>query len=594
MFTFINKNSIYFFVFFVCFSFKSFSNNALHSEKEVAVALRVLEKAILLSPEFFNQSENHSIVPFYEINGYKIYLNEGFWNLTRAWLKSYMEEVEKYCSCDLDPNLMIQEAKDYLPQALLKKKILNWSQNSAYTVTHLASRYGYTAAVLKLSAEVAETLLFIMTAGIGAHVLCNAIDVMIFPLVRKVQKHVRVFSYGGQIGTSRMFSSAKMVWLSRQIRKSKKRVFFHIKQALVFREQELEKINKKGPKSLFHKRGHRLLWIEQLKEKTDPLFEQIKEWELQLQDNNFNLKEQNKIAKNIKKARKKIETISKVNRKDFFGMRFKRFLFLKSRKGRIAYMSANDLPDKTVKKNILWPLSLQENIIGGALESNFSEVLSKEEEEVKPDDIRNGLIEEFLSRRQEVKEPLQSERELTDKKQAVQDLLLDIDKIFNTEVPSSIRLIKAQAIEAVLGNLFTLSFKILSSSVLSTELSEKYNMSFSERIKMQWVFGRFFYLAYEFSDFLSIVSITKDKTKIQFYKYESMEKLLAFLDYLYEFQILLKKGDYLDKPAVFEKLASREHKLRTISLLKNKKATFSFLPFKKGTSQCEKLVEKYQ
>jgi len=338
---------------------------------------------MLLSPEFINHSKSHSIVPFYKIGDHKIYLDDGFWNLTRAWLKSYIEEIEKHCSCNLNPDLMIQEAKNYLPQGFFKKKFLNWGLDISYSATHLAAKYGYVAAVLKLSAEVAETLIFIMTAGVGAHILCGAVDVIIFPLVRKAQRYVRVFSYGGQISAGRMLSSAKMVWFSRQIKKSKKRVFFHIEQALIFREQKLEKINREGPKSFFHKEGHRWLWIKELKRKTDPLFEQIREWELQLQNENLNLTEKNKVMKKIKRKQKKIENISKMNRKDFFGMRFKRFLFLKSRKGRAAYMSANSLPDKAVSGNILWPLSLQENIIERALESNFPKRLSGKDAETK-------------------------------------------------------------------------------------------------------------------------------------------------------------------------------------------------------------------
>ncbi len=563
-----------------------------HLDREEEIAFKIFEKAILLSPEFLEEFKPQTATPFYIVNGHKVYLNEGFWSLTRAWLKSYIKEAEKDCSCDLDPDLMIREAKNYLPRSPLKQKLVNRGRELGYTASHLSARYGYIAAALKLSAETAEMLIFLMTAGVGAHVLCNAIDVMIFPLARKIQKYVRVFSYGGRLGAGRARSSAKIFWLSRKINKSKKRAFFYIEQALIFRERELEKLNQEGPKSLFHKRGHRLLWAERLKRKTDPLFEQIGQWESQLRDGYLTLRKRNRMVKKIQAARRKIDSLSQVSRKDFFGQRFKRFLLLKSRKGKIAYMSGRRWPDKAVKKNILWPLSLGENVMNPAVESNGG----RPNQAVPPDEIREGLVEEFLSARPAEEGPLAGEEGLlAEQKQAVHSLLLDVDQIFNVQIPSSIRLMKVQAVEAVLVNLFALNIKTLSSSAMAKKLSERHNWPFSDQMKAQWAFGRFFNLIYDFSDFLSVVSATKNKTKIQFYKYESMEKLLAFLNYLRTAQLLLKNGGELEgKSSAFEALADREREIRAISLLKEKATAFRLPLLKKRAARCEKLVEKYQ
>ena len=407
-----------------------------------------------------------------------------------------------------------------------------------------------------------------------------------FPHGEKNSKVCESFSYGKNLGGSGLLSSARMAWLSRQIKKSQKKVFFRIDQALVFREQELEKVNKEGPKSFFHQRGHRFLWIEHLKRKTDPLFEKIAELELQLQNENLKPKEQNGIVKQIEKMKSKIESISQVNRKDFFGMRFKRFLLFRSRKGRKSYMFGNHFQDKVTGQNIFWPLSLQENTIERVLESN---ILSPTIETSR-DEIREGLIEEFLLNKKDMGEFLKDETELNNKKEAIQFLLADIEQIFNTKNSQAERLMRTYTIEATLGTLFA-HYLNISSSILS----QKYEMSFAEHIKLQWIFGSFFNLAYQFSDFLSSVSITKDKTKIQFYKYESMEKLLAFFDYLYEVHFLLKADSkVISKQMVFERLNSQNHKLKSLSLLQEKKTAFSLLPFKTAIPQCKKLIEKYQ
>lgn len=577
-----------FFVFFISFSFKSFSASHF-SERELETDLKIFEKAVLLSPDFLDKAKDNSVIPFYKIKGHKIYLDEGIWNLTRAWIRLYIEEIDKYCPCDLDPDLMIQEAKNYLPQGFFKQKIFNSGQRIGREISHqgahLTARYGYTAATLKLSAELAETILSFTVGGKGIHILCNTVDIMIFPLMRGIQKHIRVFSYGRGFGVSGLLSSAKMAWFSRQIKNSQKRVFFHIDQALSFREQELEKVNKEGPRSLFHKKGHRLLWIKHLKRKTDPLFEKITELELQLQNENLSLKKQTSIVKKIEKLKRKIENVSKVNRRDFFGKRFKRYLLLRTRRSRVAYTSGHSLQDKMAGKNILWPLSLQENVIERVLETDsYSKSVN-----INPDEIQDGLIEEFLFKKEEMRDFLKDETELNNRKRAIQFLLADIEQIFNVKIPKGERLMKAHVIEATLGTLFAHYLKV-STSILS----QKYGMSFAETMKLHWIFGGFFNLVYEFSDFLSSVSITKNE-KIQFYKYESIEKFLAFFDYLYEIQILLKEdNNSISKQAVFERLNSQKHNLKVISLLKEKKTAFSLLPFRKALPQCEKLVKRYQ
>lgn len=571
------------------FPFSGYSQASIYSEKKIHTALSVFEKATLLSPDLLNSAGPQAVRPFYKFNGHKIYLDEGFWDLTRAWIRLYIDEIEEYCPCDLNPDLMIQTAKDYLPQNFFQQKLKKAGREISYQGAHLTAKYGHTAAVLKLSSEIAETVLSFSVGGKGVHILCNAIDVMIFPLMRGVQKYVRVFSYAKKVEKNALLFSLKMAWLSYNLRKSRDNVFFHIDQALVFRSAEQNKVNHEGPKSLFHKRGHRLLWIERLKQKTDPLFRRIEEWESRLKDIQLSSQEKKRLEQRIQKTYSRIERISRLNRKDFFGMRFKRYLLLKSRKGRIAYMHGKDLPDKVAGRGILWPLSFQENTMERMLESSSKQLNFT----APPDEIRDGLIEEFLSRRAWTlggtqRNELQSSERRRDEKQAVQYFLSDIEQIFDTNKTPESRLMKAYSIEMTLGGLFAHYMKI-SGSILSQENQ----MSFAETVKLQWMFGQFFRLVSEYSDFLASVAISK-KTDIQFYKYESLEKLLAFFDYLHEVQVLLSDPS-LDKVVIFERLNSQQSRLRAVSLLQEKKTSFSFVPFgRKKPAKCQKLVEKYQ
>ena len=593
----------------------SFSHGKSYSEKEIETALTVFEKAISLSPEFIEQTNTSTVTPFYKVNGHKVYLTDGFWGLTRAWLKIYIQELEKHCPCDLDPELMIQTAKTHAPSNLLKQttnKTKRTSQRISYQASRLTAQYGYTAAVVKFSSEVAETILSVFMGLHGAHFWCNAIDLTIIPLARQFQKYIRVFSYAKNFSYSRLIFSLRMAWLSRQARKSQNKVFFIIETALDFNEKNLEKINHHGPKE------HRHLWLNKLKNKTDPLFEKISSLEEEYYnldnklegtdsvDKNKIKKRQRKLIKQIEKLKTKINNFSEVNRKSFFGNRFKRYLFLRSRKGQTAYMTGHHLSDKITGKKILWPLALQENILEPVLtHKNQSSSLKTE-----PDEIQKALVKEFLSKRQtdtqsaetnqqtthsikKVADKFSSKKQITSIKfsegeqKVVYSLLESIEQVFNTTEKTQTRIMITSSIENVLTVLFGQYLQI-SLSILE----QKYSLSYKELMKLHWIFGRFFHSVYEFSDFLNSVSIVKNKDKIKFYKYEAMEKLLAFLDYLYEIQILLTHTQ-IEKEEMFDTLQTKHQNLMSLSLLKDKTTAFSLIPFKKAQVKCGKLVEKH-
>ena len=568
---------------------QSFAHGNHVSEKEIETAMAVFEKAILLSPELLESTAESSVTPFYKVNGHKVYLNEGFWNLTRAWLKLYIQEFEKYCPCDLDPELMIQTAKEHLPKGFVGHTAIqakNKSKNLSAVMTRLTGQYGYTFAVLKLSSEVAETVLSVFMGMKGAHIFCNVIDVMIIPLIRKFQKYTRVFFYGQSLSHSGLLFSLRMAWLSRQVNKSQNKVFFVLEEALNFNEEMLKQVNQRGPKK------HRLLWLNKLKQKTDPLFEKIalleeqyKELEYQL-ENTENISTQNKItrqqtklAKQIDKLKNKIYKTSKVHRKSFFGTRFKRYLLLKSRKGRTTYMVGHHLRDNITGKKNIWPLGLQENILEQTLNSkpNINDL------KIEPDEIQKSLVEEFLNKRKSETESL-----FHGEKQVVYSLLESIERIFDTTENKKKRMLISLSIDSTLSVLFAQYLK-MSLSILE----QKYELSYKELIQLNWQFGGFFHSIYEFSDFLSSVSLVKNKNKIKLYKYEAMEKLLAFLDYLYEVQLLLKDKK-ASKEELFSRLQNRREYFLSLSLLREKKSTFSFIPFKTGIPTCKKLVEKRQ
>ena len=583
----------------IIFSPLSFSHGHHNSEKQVDVSLALFEKAIQLSPELLPKEPDPN-TPFYQVNGHKIYLNQAFWELTKEWLKLYIQEIEAYCPCDLDLDLMIKESKNYLPKNPLISKISYTSKNITENLlslgTHLTAKYGYTVAFLKVSAEVAETLLSVFVGGKGIHVLCNAIDVMIFPLARKIQRSFRIFFYGSHFSRSRLVFSARMAWLSRRINKSQKRVFFVINQSLEFNREGLEKLNSQGPKSLLHSKGHRLLWLENLKSKTDSLLDEIQILETELQDPDLPVRDQNRKQKRIQNLKKQIDRLTQLNRNNFFGKRFKRYLWLKSRKSRRSYMSGKDLEShfRFIIKNDFWPLGMQ-NIIDKATDKTnwnlaHSQIPDNLENQAtkslqnKPnkDEVISGLVEEFLQK-------VKPDADLNLTKPAVEFFISDLHIIFDTHQQIENRLMSARFVEILLSQFFARYLSLSKKKFLENNES----MSFKERMKLHWHFGYVENMAYQFSDFLVAVAIAKQEQKIQFYKYEAIEKFFSFLLYFNEIHLALNKP-HLDVDTFFNQLQIKEHSIKSLSLTKEKRTAISIIPFKKTRPLCQKLVRKYQ
>ena len=272
-------------------------------------------------------------------------------------------------------------------------------------------------------------------------------------------------------------------------------------------------------------------------------------------------------------------------------------------------MSGRHLEEDKVlgKRGHFWPAFLQQNVLEDLLEApSFQNRPESLGGQIKPDAIREALIGEFLSERAEEEKDLSQQeiKELRNKqKEILQSLLWDIEQVFNTESPSIYRRMKAVNIEEMfLKNFFSTNFFALYIKFASEAFEHKYQLSSTERRRLRKAFARLIRQAYEFSDFLSVVSTIKNRKRIRFYKYQSMEKLLAFFNYLYEVQKLLAEGDGdADKQALFETLNSADHRLQSLSLLKEKKTVLGIekvasriVPFVTPRPKCQSLVEKYQ
>ena len=582
----------------ICFSHKDIytSDNQIHS------ALELFEKAYSLSPELIPDSRSQNLTPYYMVNGQKIFINQAFWGLIKSWIDIYLEEIKTHCKCDLDSDLLIEEAKIYAPENRLLKtsfeKVKQGGEDLSHLGAHLTAKYGKTVAILKLGAETAETIAAVGLGLKGIHLVCAPIDFMIFPLARKIQKYSRVlFFYGPQMSNSSLFFTARMAWISRSLNRRKKNVFFYIDSALQFNQEQLEKINNEGPKSLFKKKGHRLLWLEKLKAGTDSLFDEIEGLKKNLDNPVLSERDRARIQKRIKRVQNKIERLSKINVKNFFGTRFKRYLLLKSRKAKMAYMNDSDLsPLKFTYqsiggKNHFWPLAphfLIKNSLDLDMhntEHNMNTDFLKNKSQTpyqQSDEVVSGLINEFLEKIDANK----NNEGLELRQKSVDYFLSDFHKIFDVNKNTTERLLSAYAVEVLLSHFFSYYLKLVEGKLL-----RQHTLTFRQRIRLYSEIGGVANLAFEFTDFLTAAAITKKEDKIKFYKYETIEKFFSFLHYFNQINKMANRS--MEPEELLKKLKEKSYEIKSISLLKQKNRAVNFIPYVKRTPQCNKLIEKY-
>ena len=541
-------------------------------------ALNLYEKAFKLSPEWMEQSQDKSLTPFFMAGGHKVYLTSGFWDLVTAWVRIYEQEINKHCDCKIDEKILVQEAKDQVAQGFFTQKVAKPTKNIFFHLNEemvfLYRNYGTTVFLLKATAEVAETILSLFVGGKGLHALCNAIDVLIFPLARKAQTYSRTFTYSRSIlNSSGLFAFFKLLWISRKVNQAKDNVFFHLNRSLVLSDSEtIKQIDHKGPQSFLRKKGHRWHYLKSLSNKAQPLFEEINNLEQQI-NQTASQKEIKKMRKRQEKLQAQLDKLLQVDRKTFFGKRYKRFLLFLSREFKLKFLRGSEVfepvlfNDPMFSKNILWPLSLQENIFQKAVDSSQPLVSSGElRKTYELDEVKEGLIQEFLSRN----ESNIPHNQLEQYKKSIQVFFHDVESVFDTSLSSGERLFRAQTISIGFS-----SFALFLLKEINKRLKDERSRKF--KIQIQSLSGRFSNLANKFSDFLSAVSINNNSHKIIFYKYESIENFLLFMEYLLEVHKALNQKD-LNEEQIVQRLKDKLFQLESFFVAQEKRISFSANP----------------
>lgn len=599
-----------------------------YNERDIEEALRLFEKAYQLSPDLLpveaSSFNKRPLNPYYLFRGEKIPLNQSFIVLMREWIHILSNEVERHCEdCRMDRELILEKAierellaetaEDYSPENRLaqaiSKKVKHGAEDLSYLTAHYTAKYGKVIAGLIGIVEAFETAASFMMGLKGVHLICTPLQILIIPAGRKIQRYGRtLFYYGFDLSHSSLLLTSKMAWTTRILHKKARNTFFYIDRAFQFNEEKLKKRNNEGPRSLYYQKGHRLLWLEKLKNKTDPLFSKLMALQESLDLDDLTEKQENKKKRQVQNIQNKIERLTKINRKEFFGDRFKRYLFLKSRKGRQTYMDGADLKPfdfihKTLgSRSLAWPLAPQfmiEGALGAGFEYMFLSEEAFENRELEKarlrknsDNVISGLAEEFLSRinlktNSQIDSQTNPENLSEQRRAVVEFFISDFHNIFDTSQKSSSRVMSASAVEILLTQFFAHYLKLAESRIPKIN-----SMSYREKMRIYSKFGQIQNRAMEFTDFLTAVSFATDPKKINFYKYESIEKFFAFLDYFNQIGRLLKQE--LTPREILSQIDKAQKKIDSFSLIRAKNSRINFMPFVKMKGKCYEITRKYK
>ena len=629
------------------------------SSENLLLTEELFNQAVMLAPEVLSASEKGSTnTAYFKVWGYHIPLNNGFRNLMRGWMRLYQQKIEAYCACDIPEETLLKHATASIAEGFFATKIGNPTSHAgehiAMSLYSYSARYGKVAALLKASAEVVEHSLAFFSLGKGVHIFCNVIDVMIFFILRKTQTFTRVFSGSNNAMNKNKGSSLLMAFrsafLSMLIKRAQKQVFFHLETTDI-NPITLAKVDQEGIKK--HKRA---AWVSRLSQKITPLIAQIQQIDSSLEQEGLLDQQKIKLLKKRRKLYRKMENITQVSQKNFFGKRYKRFGFLLSRKSTGTYLKGDSFLDTLISKPGFWPSAIQENILQNAFisagkEGNFpnpvnqnqtgvgqtlpleqgvtSEAFSSYREDVrlgisnkislalKSDGVRSGLAQEFVEkinqiglekgaisevlsphnqdvRQESMSSTLSRQNPLTESTNAYQTThihyverkLMDIDNIFNPNLPIKERYFMANELELELTGFFEYHLKLIYQKIIQQQ-----SFSIKERFKLRWKLEKFAYYAFAFADFLRMASMVKDKSHLFLFKHKAMENYLIFYEYLSSVSHMASSS--VTKQNIDTTLEKNLQKIISFQIQREKRTAFSWwgwLPFHTPLPYCRNLV----
>ena len=609
-------------------AFPARGHNGAHlDEAQRQLIISAYDKASALDPEIFH-SPRPALSQAYTVSGGQKALDSSFHNWVRGWIRLFHHEIEH--DCPINESELIKSVEAHIPRSwfyFYRKKIMDrFYEHALIQASDLGAKFGMTVFYLKISLEVMETILSFVIGGLGIHIACNAVDVLVFFIVRKLQTYGQVFHSGKILNQNRALMIARLAWMRHKQKKAEGRIRFRLTSALIHPEG-LESVNKEGRKN------NRRKWLEKLSSKVSPILTEIQEIEARLEDQNLSEKEKQKLSAKRHKLYQRAGRLTEVSRKDFFGERYKRYFWIRSRKGKETHLDGHTVTDQAVSHKGIWSAGVEENIferafrplleyteeseaeithpsiteeisalvksaeafqeqgaltdIEGSFFHRMEQAVTEESETFRhpsqrPDEIRRELAEEFSKKVRKEMQVTNTEKHI----KAVEYVLGDIEKIFDPSVSMKERHNLAFEMEMILTGFFSYYLKMIFEELLPKKSSLRNQMA------VRWKLSLFLRHSYIYADSLFAVSLIKNPSVLASYKYEAMENLLTLLEYLNKLS-RITQGERQEPSILLARLDQNLHPLQTSPFLGEKRSVFSLLPLRSPhPPTCHDLMRK--
>jgi hypothetical protein len=389
--------------------------------------------------------------------------------------------------------------------------------------------------------------------------------------------------WGKRLGAGSLGLSFKYWLISQAIHRAQKRVSF-VTGPVELDEEGAALVNDEGPKGKWWgliQSNRRLRWMQYLDKKLSPLYAELAEVRKALDERPGDAG----LTGRHRALEAKILKYSRLKKKDFLGSRFKRFLFLKARRGK-HYLKGDSPLEPALNKDLLWIVNVQENILHRGLipaedaEVSRSYLVTQSLRQESSDEVLQGLAEEAAQGL--------APDEAAAKTELVKGLLADVEFIFDKDRPARQRYLQTLVIESSLVNFF---YKLVQWQVDALPVGDGgWWSALFRSSRMHWQTGLFVKYVYEYTDFLRLAATTSSESFRVRYKYEAMEGLLRIFKHLDEMGRIFR-----DTPSMAEMLdplkASNEQ-LRSFQPWREKKSVFSWIPGRRPAPLCAQMWEE--
>lgn len=551
---------------------------------EDTTSLKSLEASTRIAP-----------LPFFNIGGKRIQVDNAFWDLADELSRLYIHEIKESCNeCEMPSVEEIQkEARDMVARGWLRSTAVGIADAVTYRYASqfitLASKYGTAAGILKVVGELIEDAMLVVFKMPGAHFLCEAITFAISYYSGAFLTISRAFTYPRHFKQGRISTLIRTAVASYYIRRSLKRLTIDVPEFSID-EEALAEFKDEHPerKATYKVTGrHRVeSFLKKLETSIGKKRERIEA-----------LKTQNGLSKSqreklLRAETEGLQTTIKIKKKVFGNQRYKRFLLLRKRhqKDSLNEFATNTSP--LFKKSDFWFFELKNEIF----EPNVQLKAATEVEASTPRS-RQRALDAILS--DPVGAYQLSAFEDTNSKEVVSHVFETLDFIGSKDEKMTQRYFNFAFMEAFFGNFLQRLFsEVIEHNVEDLDRSERKMKSVSA---LQWHAGKIMYFTNIFVDFVRF-SAFDTKNADPTMKYHIRDYALKLLQVYSDFSsfdhletdeeirsaaaLLKEKVNELDRARFWEPKTHKHHLLpETVRNI----LYFNWLPWRSGAPVCESL-----